>query len=44
VFGEATAHEPSWHPLDHRAKGTMLPGETVGPDSQQFLEVLDQSE
>ena len=40
VFDEATAHEPSQHPLDHRPQRVMLPSEADGPDSQQLLEVL----
>jgi hypothetical protein len=33
VFDEATAHEPSQHPLDHRPQRAMLPSEAGGPDS-----------
>jgi hypothetical protein len=33
-------HEAAQHPLDHRAKETMLSGKADGPDSQQLLEVL----
>jgi hypothetical protein len=45
VFDEATAHEPSPHPLDHRPQRAMLPSEADGPELQQLLEVLlDQTE
>lgn len=45
VFDEATAREPSRHPLDHRPQRAMLPSEADGSDSQQLLEVLlDQTE
>jgi hypothetical protein len=40
VFDEATAHEPSQHPLDHGTQGPMLPGKADGPGTQQLLEVL----